>query len=134
MIKYTRYYKTNLGVITLLDRVLDKYRKALYDYNKLISGKGYYLKPVHIVVKKSRTGIPVKYIYYGRYWYRIKYIGKRSGTSRIKWTYIGRYKPDPNLPDPPVNPLEGIVVKIDRGRYYINIEPKIIDQIILKKL
>jgi len=78
-------------------------------YNTMIKPRNYYLKPVHIVVKKKTSGVKIKYYYYGRYWYRI--VKQPSG--KLKWIYIGKEKPLSNLPDPPRNPLEGLVVKID---------------------
>ncbi|MEM0380135.1 MAG: hypothetical protein QXX35_01310 [Desulfurococcaceae archaeon] len=87
--------------------LLSSFLTELYRYNNMIKNWNYYLKPIHIVVKKRSNGEIVKYIYYGRYWYRLA--RKSSG---IKWIYIGREKPVRNLPDPPSNPVEGLVVKI----------------------
>lgn len=36
---------------------------------------------------------------------------EKTPTGRLKWIYIGKEKPLPELPDPPENPLEGVVVK-----------------------
>ncbi|WP_448579577.1 hypothetical protein [Thermosphaera sp.] len=88
--------------------LISEYLTAFYAYNSLIKDKNYYLKPVHMVVRRMPDGSTVKYYYYGRYWYSIQ---KTSGPSRIKWVYRGRSKPDPSLPDPPANPIEGLVVK-----------------------
>lgn len=98
--------------------LLEEYKKELYRYNREISLTGYYLKPYHMVVKKSSRG-KIKYIYYGRYWYKILYLGKRGKTSVIKWIYLGNEKPSENLPDPPRHPLEGIVIKIENNRVFI---------------
>ncbi len=98
--------------------LLRSYTLELYKYNSMIRDRGFYLKPKHVVVKNTREG-KVKYIYLGRYWYTIKYIGKRAGVSRIKWIYVGKEKPDPSLPDPPIHPLEGVVIKVDKGGIYV---------------
>lgn len=75
-------------------------------YNRSIRGKGYYLKPVHQVVKKTPGGKRVFY-YFGRYWYTILYLGRDGwGKTRLKWVYRGRETP-PGLPPPPPLPLEG---------------------------
>jgi len=101
-----------------LQGILEEYKTRLYEYNKLVSTYGYYLKPLHIVYKKTSNGT-VKYVYYGRYWYKIVYAGKRNKTSIVKWIYIGREKPLPKLPDPPHHPLEGIVLRIDSTGVYM---------------
>ncbi len=82
-----------LSIIAIL------YREKLYEYNSMIKGTGYYLKPFHIVTKKYR-GSKKTYYYYGKYWYRLSLQG-----SKLKWRYIGNRKPLQNLPDPPINPL-----------------------------
>ncbi len=94
-----------------LEEALEKYRRELYSYNSFIKRYGYYLKPMHIVYRRTKRGL-TKYVYYGRYWYRVKYLDKHGGTSRVKWVYVGREKPDPRLPDPPVHPLDGLVVRV----------------------
>lgn len=81
----------------------------IYQYNSAIKHFGYYLKPVHVVSRRS-DGNLVKYYYYGRYWYRLD-----TSSSKLKWIYIGRNKPDPSLPDPPPHELEGLVVKKSDG-------------------
>lgn len=91
--------------------------RPIYEYNNIVKNYGYYLKPVHIVVKKSGNET-VKYYYYGRYWYRIEYVkGKKK---RLKWIYVGKEKPDKKLPDPPNNPFEGTVIKIRNGTIEIS--------------
>lgn len=95
-----------------LKEIMDNFLKSLYNYNASIRGLGYYLKPYHVVVYKSRYGTK-KYYYYGRYWYRVKYVGKKGKTSIVKWEYVGKNKPDKRLPDPPPHPLEGIVFLIE---------------------
>lgn len=96
-------------VIKKINLLLSDYLTTIYMYNSVIKARNYYLKPVHIVTKKKASGEKIKYYYYGRYWYRIE----RSSNGRIKWIYIGKEKPISSLPDPPKNPLEGLVVKID---------------------
>lgn len=87
-------------------KVLENYLLKLYEYNSKIKHTGYYLKPVHIVTR-WREGIKRTYYYYGRYWWRLEYRGKRGKTSLIRWVYVGREKPK-DLPEPPRNPLEGL--------------------------
>ena len=100
----------------LVMELYSPYRTRIYKYNSTIRESGYYLKPLHIVYKVVQ-GRKLKYIYFGRYWYRVYKApaeGKqKKAKSRIKWLYIGRDKPDPHLPDPPINPLEGIAVIVD---------------------
>lgn len=87
-----------------LRELIDVYKTALYAYNTAIKSYDVYLKPVHIVVKKRGDAVVV-YHYYGKYWYRIRY-----EKGKLKWIYLGRERPLPDLPNPPVNPLT--VVKI----------------------
>ncbi len=84
---------------------VERYRLQLYRYTSLLSGTGYYLKPVHIVYRTLADGTRKKYYYYGRYWYRLE---RRNG--RLVWRYVGTSKPRElsHLPDPPPNPLEGL--------------------------
>jgi hypothetical protein len=88
----------------LLSTISMLYREKLYEYNSVIKKTGYYLKPLHIVVKKYGSGIKT-YYYYGKYWYRVV-----SQGSKIKWYYISSVKPLQDLPDPPINPL--ILIKV----------------------
>ncbi len=107
----------------LIDDVFREYQKLVREYNKKIRESGYYLKPVHIVVKKVNNEVRI-YRYYGRYWWRVEYLGKKGGRSIIKWIYIGREKPK-GLENPPKNPLEGIVVykvKGDDEHLYVPLE------------
>ena len=97
----------------VIDEVFRRYQKLVREYNKRIKDTGYYLKPVHIVVKKVKDEVRV-YRYYGRYWWRVKYLGKKTGRSVIKWVYIGKEKPK-GLENPPKNPLEGVVVYKVKG-------------------
>ncbi len=93
--------------LKLIGLVFDEYRRRLYEYNERIKEFNYYLKPVHEVTY-SYEGIVRKYLYFGRYWYRL--VKSRGG---LKWIYIGREKPDPHLPDPPLNPFEGIKIVVE---------------------
>ncbi len=99
-------------LVKKINIILSEYLPQIYSYNNLIRDKKYYLKPVHIVTKKKPDGNYIKYYYYGRYWYRIE--RRRDKPSRIKWIYLGKDKPEPDLPEPPENPLEGLVVKISK--------------------
>ncbi len=100
--------------VSYLNKALEEYIRLLYKYNSVIRGTGYYLKPVHLVTKRTADGKKT-YMYIGRYWWRIEYVGKRGKTSRIKWIYAGREKPRElrEYPDPPKHPLVGLTVIID---------------------
>jgi len=97
----------NLGCLkaSCLDAILkvveDEYRRKLYEYNTLIKKWRIKLKPIHIVTSKGK-----KYVYLGRYWYRIEY-----HRGRLRWIYLGSKKPLEDLPDPPVNPLELMIIR-----------------------
>jgi hypothetical protein len=97
-----------------VEKLLEEYRRLLYRYNSLVSSKGYYLKPVHVVVRDTPYGRK-KYVYIGRYWWKVKYAGKKGSTSKVKWTYVGREKPRELLgyPDPPHHPLIGLSYIVD---------------------
>ncbi len=97
-------------IIKKINLLLSDYLPEIYRYNNLIKDKKFYLKPVHIVIKKRSNGKQIRYYYYGRYWYRIE--KKSNGRKGIKWVYLGKEKPDQSLPDPPENPLDGLVIKI----------------------
>ncbi len=112
------FRRISIEEYSLLNKLVEDYKRQLYTYNAMIRRYGFYLKPYHVVVKHSRDK-KIKYIYYGRYWYRIVYMGKKGSTSRIKWVYVGSEKPSPELPDPPHNPLEGLVLRIDEEGIYI---------------
>ena len=82
------------------NELLAKLKSLVYEYNSEIGGKGVYLKPYHVVYKGGK-----KYVYVGRYWYRLE---RRNG--RLKWIYLGKTKPYPDLPDPPAIPEITIVI------------------------
>ena len=84
---------------------LERYREQLYHYNSVVSPLGYYLKPVHYSYYTTADGERKRYVYLGRYWYRVE---RRGG--RIRMRYVGREKPKEleGVPDPPPNPLEGL--------------------------
>lgn len=103
----TRNHVRVKGGYRLIMDLFSPYRRRIYEYNESIKELGYYLKPIHIVIKKATN---LKYIYFGRYWYRLV----KMDDGRIKWIYIGREKPDPHLPDPPLNPFEGLrIIVVD---------------------
>ncbi len=81
----------------------------IYEYNERIRSSGYYLKPVHVVYKRVGD-TRVKYLYFSRYWYRLV---KKDG--KLLWIYVGKEKPDPHLPDPPLSPFEGFSVIVDNN-------------------
>lgn len=92
-----------------IERLLEEYRRMIYRYNSIIAEKGFYLKPVHIVVREV-DGVKRRYVYIGRYWWRVSYAGKKGRISRVKWVYVGREKPRELIgyPDPPPHPLVGL--------------------------
>jgi len=92
----------------LLKKLNEVLKHKLYTYNELIKESGFYLKPVHIVVKRVKGGKRT-YHYYGRYWYKLETYVK-NGKKRLRWIYIGTSKPSPSLPEPPKNPLENCIV------------------------
>lgn len=96
-------------VNNILNEVADIFRVNLYRYNTTIKRYGLYLKPVHVVVKKSSSGTKV-YHYYGRYWYKVVY-----SRGRLRWVYVSKEKPIPELPDPPVNPFTAIKIVNEDG-------------------
>ncbi len=97
--------------------LLEPYRRAVYEYNEKIRGSGYYLRPFHVVCRGRK-----RYIYIGRYWYRVEYRGRRGTTSLVRWIYVGSRKPDPNLPDPPSCPLDGLKVVVEGGDLVVDAE------------
>lgn len=94
-------------ILRKLNLVIGEILPVFYEYNNQIKNRGVYLKPVHIVVRRLQDGSVIKYYYYGRYWYKLE----KGLNGKLKWIYIGKVKPLPDLPDPPANPLEGLVVK-----------------------
>ena len=60
---------------------------------KGLNGK-IYLKPIHVVIVKKGNSVR-KYVYVNRYWWKIKYSGKKSRTSKVKWKYLGKSIPLP---------------------------------------
>ncbi len=121
--KRKRYIvKNSVDFFKHINLILSKYTEQIYSYNNIAREKGLYLKPVHVVVKKQRDGRKVKYYYYGRYWYKIEI--RKGRPSRIKWIYLGKEKPDPELPDPPRNPLEGLVVRVTEDQVVVSTPSK----------
>ncbi len=51
-----------------------------------------YLKPIHVVIVKKDNSVR-KYVYVNRYWWKIKYSGKKNRTSKVKWKYLGKSIP-----------------------------------------
>ncbi|RLG87805.1 MAG: hypothetical protein DRO15_04255 [Thermoprotei archaeon] len=92
----------------LIKRLNEILRYKLYAYNELIRKTGFYLKPIHIVTKRTKEGKRT-YYYFGRYWYKLETYVK-DGKRRLKWIYIGTSKPSIILPEPPKNPLENCIV------------------------
>jgi len=96
-----------VGGYRIVMELYSPYRVRIYEYNDKIKDSGYYLKPLHIV-HKVVGGRKLKYLYFGRYWYRVI---RRRG--KIRWVYVGRDKPDPHLPDPPISPFEGLGILVE---------------------
>lgn len=95
--------------------------EPIYEYNRSLRGL-FYLKPVHIVYRRGTGGLVKVYFYYGRYWYRVEYAGKRGNRSELRWIYLGRERP-PGAPPPPPNPLEGLsyfALRGDESRIYVD--------------
>ncbi|ACP35801.1 conserved hypothetical protein [Sulfolobus islandicus Y.G.57.14] len=84
------------------DMIIDKLKLMVYEYNTKIKEYGVYLKPYHIVYKNSK-----RYIYIGKYWYKLEKIG-----GKLKWIYLGKTKPIQNMPNPPQIP-ESTIIKED---------------------
>lgn len=99
--------KTPVDVFVKLQLAIGEMLSEFYEYNNLIRPTRYYLKPVHVVTRRLTNGTVVKYYYYGRYWYRLE----KDIFGKQRWIYVGREKPRLDFPDPPRNPLEGVVVK-----------------------
>jgi len=119
-------------VVKQINLLISNYLPKIYSYNKLIRYTKYYLKPIHIVVKKKPDGGKTKYYYYGRYWYRLEY--GSNGSRKLKWIYVGKNKPVKDLPEPPDNPLEGLVLKISDGEVEIVSSKREIYQLIYRVL
>ncbi|MEM0173916.1 MAG: hypothetical protein QXV69_02375 [Sulfolobaceae archaeon] len=99
------------------EEILDKLKKIVYEYNSRIRGSGVYLKPYHAVYKQNK-----KYIYIGKYWYRLERIG-----GRLKWIYLGKTKPIESLPDPPKIPESTIIV--ENNEVYL-VENKLVEELL----
>ena len=92
-----------------MEEALEELRRLVYRYNELLRGTGYYLKPVHIVTKRVE-GERRRYIYIGRYWWRLSVSSGRRG-SRVKWSYVGKEMPPElrgRVPPPPSSRLAGL--------------------------
>ncbi|HDN01792.1 MAG: hypothetical protein DRO10_02205 [Thermoprotei archaeon] len=120
MVKTPKSVKIS-GGYDLVMELFSPYRLRIYDYNTQIRDSGYYLKPLHLVYKRFGDR-KVKYVYFGRYWYRIYKVpaDEEGRRSRLKWIYVGREKPDPALPDPPLNPLEGLAIIVEGKDIFVD--------------
>ena len=100
------------GGLEAVEAALEGFRRSLYRYNSLLRGSGYYLKPVHIVTRRLADGSRRRYMYIGRYWWRLSYTrGRGAPSHRLAWRYVGRDMPAElrgKVPPPPRNPLEGL--------------------------
>ncbi|MGC9210482.1 MAG: hypothetical protein ACP5FT_04385 [Acidilobus sp.] len=88
-----------IGGYSAIQSILSDVKEEIYKYNAIASRRGYYLKPVHKVYKVV-NGVRRVYEYYGRYWWR-------RGEGKL--IYAGTSRPR-GLPEPPLNPLEGLSV------------------------
>lgn len=119
-------------VVKQINLLISNHLPKIYSYNKLIRYTKYYLKPIHMVVKKKPDGGKTKYYYYGRYWYKLEY--GNNGSRKLKWIYVGKNKPSEDLPEPPDNPLDGLVLKISDGEVEIVASRREIYQLIYRVL
>lgn len=94
------------GAFSYLLDLYTRFKLEIMEYNEKIKSTGYYIKLMHVVHKNSSEA-RLKYVYFGRYWYRVS--KKEKGVS---WIYLGREKPEPSLPEPPLNPFEGVSVVV----------------------
>ncbi|MEM0363263.1 MAG: hypothetical protein QXH75_05625 [Sulfolobaceae archaeon] len=92
------------------DSVITKLKMLVYDYNTKIKEYGVYLKPYHIVYKNGK-----KYIYIGKYWYKLEKIG-----GKLRWIYLGKKKPIESMPNPPDIPP--ITIIKDDNKYIVDQE------------
>ncbi len=92
--------------------VIEEYLNELYKYNEAIKKYGIYLKPIHVVTRRTKGSVK-RYYYFGRYWYKVIYSGKSGRISKVKWIYVGKEKPIREMPDPPPNPLELYKMEIE---------------------
>ena len=89
--------------------IMDRLKKLVYEYNKNLKGTQLYLKPYSATYKKNGK----RYYYFGRHWYYLEY---KDG--KLRWHYIGSYKPASKLPDPPAIPE--VTIMWYQGEYYMN--------------
>jgi hypothetical protein len=101
------------GCMRILGELLDDYRTSIYAYNSKIKNTGFYLKPVHKVYYKDSQGTRIIYEYYGTYWWK-----KQKKGYRIYLRYYGKQKPE-GLPDPPINPLAGVIINKTEDRIIV---------------
>ncbi len=73
----------------LLPKIRERLAKIIMRRNEVPGEERLYLKPVHIVIVKKGNTVK-KYVYISRYWWRIKYRGKKDKVSQIKWKYLGK--------------------------------------------
>ncbi|MCE4615272.1 MAG: hypothetical protein F7B60_07080 [Desulfurococcales archaeon] len=97
------------GCMGILEKLLDDYRTSIYAYNSMIKKTGFYLKPVHKVYYKNSHGTKIIYEYHGMYWWK-----KQKKGYKVYLKYYGKQKPE-GLPDPPVNPLSGVIIDKTEG-------------------
>ncbi len=84
----------------LLMKILEEYQRQVAEYNSKLRD-GLRLKFVHYVTVNGK-----RYVYFGKYYYKVKRVGKR-----IKWIYVGKELKE--VPPPPPNPFDGLKVKVD---------------------
>lgn len=83
---------------SMLHRLLmQEFGGRLKVLNLAAARMGYYIKPFHVVYKKSPRG-ELEYRYYGKYWYRIerkggkrllKYVGTSTGVRELDGVRLG---------------------------------------------
>lgn len=86
---------------------LDEFKSVMREYKKIYRGWGYTFKKV---MPKGATKP-----YY--YWYKWEY---DPNTQNNVWTYVGKEKPEVNIPDPPVNRLDEVSYSLAGENVIIN--------------
>ena len=85
------------------DKKVKEYQKefqgVMREYRKIYRGWGYTFKKV-----MPKDAIKPYY-----YWYKWEY---DPNTQNNVWTYIGKEKPEVNIPDPPVSRLDDVMFQV----------------------
>lgn len=104
-----------------IDEIRKRHKKTVAEFQKEVNDitRGYVYAPR---TWKTQEGLKTGY-----YWYRYVYKAREDGSRYRTQKYIGKEKPDFNLPDPPKNPLDGTPhevvgnnILMDSKRYHNN--------------